>query len=239
MTTDLPRPGGATIVVRPPGPLDYYLVLPRTQDRVRPDALVVEEFVLAEDCSALGLDTACWSPGDGGWWSSAAFSRSMRAGPDLRARVVPVSRAEAALAFRRLGGGELPDEQTLRTHFRDRAPLATSAPLRLTAGPDDNRVYRILFANELSPDGLARLRNLWRMRSTDADRRVIGTGQLRVAEDVFRWDLRRVGPGVAWCLDVTANLGSRSGHAIEPLLRALTTAVRQQGLIPVTIERFS
>lgn len=68
---------------------------------------------------------------------------------------------------------------------------------------------------------------------------MIGTAHLAVADDLFTWDLRRIGPGVAWCLDLTAYLGGSSGEAIGPVLRELTTVMRQHGLIPMTIERFS
>ncbi len=253
MTTDLRRLADTAATVRAPAPqtLDYYLILPETGDGeppARADGIVVEEFVLAEDFSAVGLDSAGWTPGSGGWFSSASVSRSMRADPDLRARVVATGRQEAQTAYRQLGGGALPDEETLRTYFLDRVPLVTSAPLRLRPGHaadgyQDTRVYRILFAGDLRPDGLANLQAAWRMRisdgAADPGARVIGTAALRVADDAFAWDLRRVGPGVAWCLDLTADLGGSSGDAVGPLLRGLTTVMRRQGLVPVTVERFS
>ncbi|MFI7449828.1 hypothetical protein ACIBQX_20210 [Nonomuraea sp. NPDC049714] len=42
-----------------------------------------------------------------------------------------------------------------------------------------------------------------------------GTAAARVAGDAFTWDVRRIGPGTAWCLDVTVRLGAlvpRSGR---------------------------
>jgi hypothetical protein len=262
MTTDPRRPGsGGAMLASPPTPesLDYYLILPQTagggtpgrepsadpeaEPAARPEAVVVEELVLAEDGSAVGLDSAGWSPGAGGWWSSAASSRAMRTDPDLRRRVAAVDRQAAQSAYRQLGGGALPEEEALRSHFRDRAPLATSAPLRLTPTPQDKRVYRILFANELSPYGLANLGAAWQMRidgdGADPQARIVGTAHLRINDAAFTWELRRVGPGVAWCLDLTADLGGGSGDVIRPLLRGLTTLMRRQGLLPVTIERFS
>jgi hypothetical protein len=254
MSGALRRFGDATTVVAASThlpPLDYYLIFPGTGDDERaaaPDGIVVEEFVLAEDHSAVGLNSAGWTPVDDTWWSSAAFSRGMRTDPKLRARVAPVGRDDAEIVYRQRGGGELPDETTLRTHFHDYESLADSAPLRfgpaqVPDGFDDKRVYRILFANELDKDRLASLQALWQMVLAD-DRadpraRVIGTARLRVANDIYTWDLRRIGPGVAWCLDLTALLDGSAGDAIGPLLRELRAVMHRQGLIPVTIERFS
>ncbi|MEW9530223.1 hypothetical protein [Microbispora sp. NPDC049125] len=227
-----------------PEALHYYSLLPEPGQA---EGLVVEEFLFAADHTTVGLAGAGWTAG-GGWWSSAAFIRGMRTDPRLRARIAAVRRHEAEDVYRRLGGGELPDETALRTYFRDHDVLPGSAPLLLSApqAPDgfrERRLYRVLFANELGEDRLARLRDVWRMAapgdSADPRARVVGTARLRLASDVFTWDLRRIGPGVAWCLDVTAYLNSPSGGALGPLLRELTTVMRHEGLIPVTIERFS
>jgi hypothetical protein len=230
--------------------LDYYVVLPEhgTGEPSAPaDGIVVEEFVLADDHTAIGLDSAGWTAADGGWWSSAAFSRGMRMDPELRHRVVAVPRRDAEVVYRRLGGGELPGETALRSYFHDRESLG-DPPLLLNSpevpdGFHDKRVYRVLFAGELGLDRLAHLRAIWRMTLADnfADprARVVGTARLSVADDLFSWDLRRIGPGVAWCLDLTACLAGRSDVAVRPLLRELTTVMRYEGLIPVTIERFS
>jgi hypothetical protein len=253
MTTDIRRFGEATVIgaCAPQPLLDYYLVLPETavgEPSAQADGIVVEEFVLTDDYTAIGLNTAGWTAADGSWWSSAAFSRGMRIDPKLRTRIVAVGRRDVEIIYRRLGGGELPDETTLRTYFHDCESLTDSAPLLLSPpqvphGFRDKRVYRILFANELGEDRLAYLQAVWQMALaddvTDPQARVIGTAHLRVANDIFTWDLRRIGPGVAWCLDVTAYLASRSGDAIGPLLRDLTTVMRHAGLIPVTIERFT
>jgi hypothetical protein len=245
--TDLRRLGEATTVVAAPAVLDYYLIFPET-GRTEPAGIVVEEFVLADDYSTVGLNSAGWTPADGNWWSSAAFSRRMRTDPALRARVVAADRHDAVAVYRRLGAGELPDETTLRTEFHEYASLDNSKPLWLSpaqvpAGFHDKRVYRLLFANKLDPDRLASLRARWQMTLADdlADPqvRVLGTAQLRVAGDSFSWELRRIGADVAWCLDLTAYLGSACADAIGPLLRELRTVMRQQGLIPVTVERFS
>jgi hypothetical protein len=188
----------------------------------------------------VAIDNAGWT--DGRWWSSAAFSMELRGDPRLRARVVPAGRDEARVAYRRLGGGELPDEATLRGYFADPAPLPASAALRLDATPvpdgyRERRVYRVLFAGDLDPDGLAALRQRLRMPASG------GAGgaehaRMSTAGDEFTWQLRRIGYGVAWCIDLTACLnGDPAG--VRPLLRELTSAARGQGLIPVTIERFS
>jgi hypothetical protein len=224
------------VEVRTQPAMDYYLIGPA-------DGIVVEEFVLADDHSAVGLNSTAWTPSDRRWWSSAAFSRAMRADPAVRARIVAADRAEVELAYRELGGGELPDEPILRGYFRDYEPLATSAPLRLGSGPvpdgyREKRIYRVLCAGELTPDRLADLRAVWQMEITGSDR-VAGTARLPVGDDLFSWELRQVGPGVAWSLDLTACLGSSVGNAIGPLLRQLTTILRHHGLIPVTIDRFA
>jgi hypothetical protein len=245
--------GEATVIgtstARPP--LHYYLISSETGagDASAPaDGIVVEEFVLDDDYTAIGINSAGWTAADGTWWSSAAFSRGMRTDPRLRARAFAVGRRDAETAYSRLGGGELPGETALRSYFHDHAPLAGSAPLRfdpprIPDGFHDKRVYRILFANELRGDRLAYLETLWRMTLADdfADprARVIGTAHRRVARDVFTWDLRRIGPGVAWCVDLTACLAGRSVDAIAPLLQELTMVMRHEGLIPVTIERLS
>ncbi|MEV4754759.1 hypothetical protein AB0J86_06545 [Micromonospora sp. NPDC049559] len=245
-----------TTVDAGPDGLDYYLlhpgpVQPRRAEGQSPDrleAIVVEEFVLDADHTAIRLDGTGWSPADRQWWGSSAFSRGLRVDPELRRRVVAVPRAEAAAAYRRLGGGELPDEATLRGYFGDGEPLATAAPLRL--GPDpvglgspDRQVHRILFANELSPAGVANLGAGWRMSITgdlgDPRARVFGTAHRRIGDDAFSWELRRIGTGTAWCVDVTARLAGGGRDTLGPLLRELATAMRAQGLIPVTIERFS
>jgi hypothetical protein len=241
-----------SVVVTPtPLPsLDYYLIFPESgshEPTAQPDGIVVEEFALAEDHSAVGLNSAGWTPVDGTWWSSAALSRQMRVDPALRARVAAVSRDDVAAVYRRLDGGVLPDETALRAHFHDFLPLANSAPLRLdpTPAPDgfaDKRVYRLLFSKDLDHDRLASLRKLWRMtpgsESTDPRARVVGTARLRVLDDIFTWNLRRIGSNVAWCLDVTAYLRSGSSETIGPLLWELRAVIRQRGLIPVTVERF-
>lgn len=244
------RPGAWT----PAPELDYYVITSETTAPAAPPAgIVVEEFVLADDGTATGLNGAAWTrtdgAADGTWWSSAEFTRAMRADPKLRGRVVAVSRHDAEAAYRRLGAGELPGETTLRTHFHDTLPFDGSAPLRLgppdvPEGFHDRRVYRILFAGDLSEVGLANLSAAWRMRAADDDARgrVVGTACVSVADDLFSWDLRRVGEGAAWSVDLTACLAgpyAQAGDVIRRLLRELTTAMRREGLIPVTIERFS
>ncbi len=222
------------VEVRTRPPLDYYLI-------GSADGLVVEEFVLADDHTAVGLRSTGWTAVDRRWWSSAAFSRAMRADPALRTRVVAAERADAEVAYRRLGGGDLPDEPTLRGYFRDYEPLATSAPLLLGTGPvpagyREKRLYRVLFAGELTPERLTELRAGWHMEAAGSER-VAGTARLPVGDDLFTWDLRRIGAGIAWCLDLTAFLGT--GAALGPLLRELTAIMRRHGMIPVTVERFA
>ncbi|GHJ16252.1 hypothetical protein [Micromonospora sp. AKA38] len=211
---------------------DYYLLCPAGAP-VAPLGLLVEEFVLADDLSATRLRTAGWTPADGGWWSSAAFARAVRADPAVRGRLRAVTRADAEEAYLRSGGGTLPDEDVLRGHFREDVPLATVAPLRLGGGPP---VWRVLFAGDLDNGRLAGLGAALRL-SAGTGPGVAGTGRLRVDDTTFRWDLRRVGGGVAWCLDVTAEPAHRD--ALRPLLRRLTDVVRRHGPVPATIECFA
>ncbi|GAA2864192.1 hypothetical protein GCM10010517_23370 [Streptosporangium fragile] len=254
MTADIRLPGD-TVIISPYGPrppLDYYLVMPEPGQAGGPsapaDGIVIEEFVLADDHTATGLDSAGWTATDGAWWSSAAFSRGMRTDPALRDRVVAVHRHDAEAVYRRLGGGALPDEATLRTCFHDRLPLDDSAPLLLGSpqvpeGFRERRVYRVLFAGDLDAERLQRLRAVWEMapadRSADPMARVAGTARMHAGRDVLTWDLRRIGPGTAWCLDLTACLGGSSDNTVGSLLRELTAMMRHARLIPVTIERFA
>ncbi|WP_169949392.1 hypothetical protein [Microbispora sp. H11081] len=219
--------------------LDYYLIMSGTGA----EGVVVEEFALAGDFRTIGLDTAGWTAADGVWWSSAAFGRAMREDPDLRARVRAVSRREAEDGYRDLGGGDLPGEAGLRAMFHDCLPLPDSPPLRLgppgvPAGFHDTRVYRLLFAGEPNLSRLAEAVTLV-AEAGDPRTRVVGTGVLHTASDVFTWNVRRIGPGAAWSVDLTAHLGTTSDEALGPLLRRLTTIMRQAGAVPVTVERFS
>jgi hypothetical protein len=234
---------------QPTHALDYYLIFGESDDlrRMRPSGIFIEEFALHDDYTAAGLDSAGWTRERDAWWSSAAFSRGIRIDPLLRGRVVPTDRVAAEAAYRLLARAELPGETTLRTFFLDRELLPSSAPLRLHAervppGFAAKRVYRILFTKNLDQRGLARLQSLWQLEAvddaTDPQARVLGRAQRVVADHAFTWELRRIGLGVAWSVDVTACLGISSVSAIGALLRDLTLAMRQQGLIAVTIERF-
>jgi hypothetical protein len=166
----------------------------------------------------------------------------MRADPVLRARVTAIDRDRAETEYRRLGGGDLPAEAVLGTYFTDQAELGTAPILRLHDDPvpdgyRERRLYRLLFAGDLGPDALATLRSRWRMTVGDPTGRVAGTATLDLPRDRFSWDLRRLGGSIAWCVDVTALLGE-SPDVLGRLLKELTAAVRGQGLIPVTVERF-
>lgn len=245
--SDVQRRGDWHIAVGGDPPLDYYLIFARVGDRergIQPSGILVEEFVLREDHTAAGIDSVAWTPVSGTWCSRPALSRGIRADAELRDRVVPVSRRDAANAYRLLGGGELPGETPIRAYFRDRQPLPASAPLDL--GPDHaptgTRRYRILFAKDLDQAGLANLRSLWRLEPADdpADRaRVIGRTKAVIAGHTMVLELRRIGPGIAWCLDITAHLDDGPAGALATLLHQHRQTMREQGLIPVTIERFA
>ncbi|MFI6231765.1 hypothetical protein ACIBCR_31155 [Micromonospora echinospora] len=229
--------------------LDYYLVRPRPPDDrpgAPPEGIVVEEFLFGADHQALRVDSAAWTPGGSGWWTAPALSRSIRADPELRGRVVGVPRHRAEVVYRQLGGATLPDEATLRGHLRAGDTRAASAPLllspeRVTPGFHSTRVYRLLFANELGPDDLVELSSVWQMTGTDPTRPdgVVGTARRRIGADVFGWELRRIGMVGAYCLDLTVDLATGRDDGVRPVLRELTTTLRLRGLIPVTVERFS
>jgi hypothetical protein len=230
--------------------LDYYVIAGGVPDAA-PEGIVVEEFTFDGDHCAVGLDTAGWSVADGRWWSSAEFGRGMRDDLRLRARLVAVDRAGAEGVFGRHGGGELPGEPALREHFRDRASLYAAPPLRLDdtvpVGYREQRLHRVLFAGDPAPEGLTALRSSW------------GAARLAVGDDLYAWELRRIGQNVAWCLDLTAWLGGDAkpsdadasdgdgdgdgdasdgdGDVVGRLLHGLTGQARRLGLIPVTVER--
>ncbi|WP_200207220.1 hypothetical protein [Micromonospora coerulea] len=252
MTTDPRRTGRMAAVVdsaESRAQLDYYLILSPADGRPSsPEGIVIEEFVRDRHCVTVGLHSAGWTPADGRWWSSASFSRGMRTDPELSGRVTPVGRGVAEAVFRQLGAGRLPPEAVLRTYFRDYEPFATAPPLRL--GPADapdgcheKRVYRVLFARDLRADQLAELNAVWRT-SAEGDvahpaAQGMPAGRMRVGADLFAWNLRRIGRNLAWCLDLTASLATDADDAVRPVLHELTSVLRQQGLIPVTTERFA
>jgi hypothetical protein len=244
MTIDPLR--AAPVLVPDAGPpLDYYLVLPRPDGRVPTatvEGILVEEFTRHHDFSTTGLDSAGWTQ-EAGWWSSAALCRAMRTDPELLSRVVPASRREAEEAYRSLGGGRLPDESVLRTHFLDHHPIASAPPLRLgpahpPAGFHERRVYRVLFAKDLHAEQLTSLRTAWRTPAGGTSASA-ASGRLDKGADQITWELRRVGHHLAWCLDVTVLLTTDAAEAVGVTLSDLTNVLRQHGLIPVTTERFS
>ena len=217
--------------------LDYSLTYPPVGDRSRPDGILVEEFALRDDFTAAGLDSTGWTVDEQAWRPAGRLSRALRTDPAARALVVPVRRGAAQDAFQRLTGASLPDEVALRRHFGEREPLPGGAPLRL--GPEsEERVYRILFANELDRSDLAALRAEWRLEPVE-DPRLAGRARLTVADHAVEWALRSIGPGIAWCIDATVRLGHAPSTAIGDLLHDLRQGFRHHGLIPVTIERFA
>ncbi|WP_422738202.1 hypothetical protein ACN263_02440 [Micromonospora sp. WMMD729] len=221
--------------------LDYHLLLPDPGGQAEA-GILVEEFTRQDDFCATGLHSTSWRP-DGGWWSSATLSRGLRTEPAVLARVVPTGRAEAADAYRRLGGGELPPEDVLRTYFRDHQPIAATAPLRLgPAQPPDGfferRLYRLLFAKDLRAEQVAALRSRWRTTGGGTSGSV-ADGRYESGGTRFIWDLRRVGRSLAWALDVTVLLGTDGVEEVPATLADLTNLLRQHGLVTVTTERFA
>lgn len=226
-----------------PPALHYYVV---HDDADAPEGLLAEEFLLAPDYSWAGLASGGWTRSEGRWHEASATSRRLRTDAGLRKRVTPVARAAAAALYRDLCGADLPDEDTLRACF-GAPPAQPPYPLRLGGseprpGFRETRVYRILFAGELSPDGLAALSEAWQTPITgdltDPGTRILGAVRRQVYGDAFRWDLRRVAAGAAWGLDVTCDLLGDRDEAVGVLLHGLTTRMRQQGMVPVTVDRF-
>jgi hypothetical protein len=227
----------------PSSALHYYVVLDGARE---PEGLLAEEFLFAADYSSAGLVSAGWSRPEGRWRNASATSQRLRGEAALRARVKPVGRAAAAAVYRDLCGADLPDESALRACFGD-LPAQPPPPLRLSVpeakpGFRETRVYRILFTDELTQDSLAALSEAWQMPVTgdpaDPAVRTLGTVRRQVSGDAFRWDLRRVAAGAAWGLDVTCDLVGERDEAVGVLLSGLTTHMRQQGMIPVTVDRF-
>lgn len=100
--------------------------------------------------------------------------------------------------------------------FPEASMLALSPDTPL-AGYREKRLYRILFARTPLEPTLA--------------------GEQAEGGDLFQWQLRNIGNGVAWCLDLAAQLND--GTTLGPVLDRLTEHMRlRQGLIPVTTERF-
>jgi hypothetical protein len=223
--------------------LHYYVVY---DGAGLPEGLLAEEFLLSPDYSSVGLVSGGWSRSEGRWYDASATSRRLRVDAVLREQMTPADRTAAAALYRDLCDADLPDETALRACFGAPASQPPS-PLRLSGseprpGFRETRVYRILFAHELSPDGLTALSEAWQMPVTgdlaDPEVRILGAVRRQVSGDAFRWDLRRVAAGAAWGLDVTCDLLGDRDEAVGVLLRGLTTQMRQQRMIPVTIDRF-
>lgn len=212
--------------------MDYYLLAG--------DAILVEEFAYGEDHVTVGLAGAMWAAGDDRWRGTGSFGRSLRTDKDLLAMLTPIRRERAAALFRDLDGGTLPTDLELRSRFGDWVRFTNAAPLRL--GPDDTphgyaekRVYRVLFAKEPRAAQLAELSAAWRGTAPGG----LPAGKGRAGDHEFTWNLRRVGRGIAWGLDVTMLLSADRVEIAGAVLRKLTTDVRESGLIPVTTERFA
>jgi hypothetical protein len=188
----------------------------------------------------VGLGGAIWAAGDDRWRGAGSFGRILRTNEELHGMVTPVRRERAAAVYAGLGGGALPGPGELRERFGKWVRFANAAPLRLGADdpPDgflEKRIYRVLFAKEPRAAQLTELSAAWR-GSTDGG---MPSGIGRAGEHLFSWNLRRVGRGIAWGLDVTVLLRGENAELAGAVLRKLTADVRERGLIPVTTERFA
>ena len=184
----------------------------------------------APDHSTVGLRGVVWTRPAAGWRGAAALSRALRADPRSLARITPTDRDGAETVFRGLCGEPLPDEAALRAHGdtnRSRPRRRCGSVRRMRRTGSQRRVYRVLFAKDLDAGRLAALEASWQ------------PARRRIGGDLVSWTLRRVGGGIAWGLDVTVLLATDDDAAVGPVLRDLTAAVRRQGLIPVTTERFA
>ncbi|GAA1652028.1 hypothetical protein [Catellatospora bangladeshensis] len=227
--------------------LDYYLVYANARARDRalpPEGIVLEEFVLRPDGTTSALDSAGWTAAGGTWWSAVAFSRGLRTDARLRARVTPADRAGAQTAYQTACGAKLPAEPELRRHFLDRLELPASAPSPLvpTQTTTERRIYRVLLAGELPEPGREALRSGWRMqpfdRVDDAAHRIAGRTRRTLDGQTVTWTLRQVGTEADWAVDLSTDRSDDSSTpTLAPLLNRLRTEARDQGLIPVTVDR--
>ncbi|WP_166427781.1 hypothetical protein, partial [Nonomuraea mesophila] len=175
-----------------------------------------------------------------GWAGGALLTRDLRSDPGLQARTTAADRRAAEEAYARMCGGELPSEPELRARS-EHQPLPGEAPLDLgTLGgsPAGARRYRILFAGELDAGALAGARAALRLEPS-GDPRVAGAASAGADGHGFSWELRRIGGSIAWCVDVTARLGSAPATALGTLLHHHRQAIRALGPIPVTVERLA
>lgn len=228
----------------PPRQLDYYLLA--ADETAHPAAIVVEDLVLRDDGTAIGIDNVTWTATAGSWRCAPTLSRDLRADDRLRGRVRAVDAGAAETALRELGGGDLPDEAWLRARFGDFLPLPSAPLLRLgpaqaPPGFRDRHVYRILFAGDLDRHGLQCLRLWWRLEpvepAADPTGRLVGRARRELDGHELSWELRRIGPGHGWAVDLTACLRDEPAGAVPALLRDLRQLARAHGLIPVAVER--
>jgi len=68
---------------------------------------------------------------------------------------------------------------------------------------------------------------------------VVGRTTRTVDRHRADWELRRIGPGIGWSVDVTVFLGDAPDTAIGALLRALRQEMRLHGMLPASVERFA
>jgi hypothetical protein len=206
--------------------LDYYLI----HSDGELDGVLVEEFAFAPDDTTLGLACTAWTRRRNTWWSDERFSREARTDPAKAAALRTVDRAAADEAFGSLVGHPLHDEEILRGCFRDYVRLPAATPLVLGAEPT-RRIHRVLLAGDVQePERLCVALTL--VQGT-ANGGIVGVAH---RGEAVSWCLRRIGGGLAWCVDVT----SPADHTgLRAHLHRLMTIVRAHGFLPVTVERLA
>ena len=224
--------------------LDYYRVA--AAESARAEAILVEELVLRDDGTAIGIDSVLWTAVSRAWQAASEFSRDLRieracangSGPSTARPPRPCSGCSAGTSCRTRRCCGPGSATSCRCRPR---PCCGSGRGRRRPGFRERRVYRILFAGELDRGGLRCLRTRWLLDpvepAADPTGQIAGRARRTVDDHELVWELRRVGAGLGWAVDVTADLADAPVAAALAVLRELRQQARAEGLVPVTVER--